>query len=183
MDDINVNDIKKYCIHCGKPLDKNKLTLSDYKRKKFCNNSCAASYNNKFTKRKEKKKCKNCGKELVSRQRTYCNNKCQQEYEYNTYIEQWKNGIINGIVGEYAISKYIKKYLMKKYNYKCSKCGWNECNQFTGNIPLEVHHKDGDYTNNDEDNLDLLCPNCHSLTETYKASNKGQGRKERKKYT
>lgn len=72
---------------------------------------------------------------------------------------------------------------MEKYDCRCSQCGWNKRNQFTGNIPLEIHHKDGDHTNNDENNLDLLCPNCHSLTETYKAANKGQGRKARKKYT
>ena len=85
--------------------------------------------------------------------------------------------------GMYSVSKHIKRYLFEKYNNKCSICGWGKVNQFTGNIPLEVHHKDGDHTNNDEDNLDLLCPNCHSLTETYKAANIGYGRKDRKKYT
>ena len=178
-----INDaINKYCLHCGKRLEQNNLSISDYKRKKFCNNSCAASHNNKFTKRKEKKQCRNCGKELNNRQKKYCNNKCQQEYEYKVYIENWKSGIIDGIVGQYAISKHIKRYLMEKYNCQCSRCGWNERNQFTGNIPLEIHHNDGDYTNNDENNLDLLCPNCHSLTKTYKAANKGNGRKDRKKY-
>jgi predicted HNH restriction endonuclease len=33
--------------------------------------------------------------------------------------------------------------------------------------PLEIHHKDGSKKNNSEDNLDLLCPNCHSLTFNY----------------
>ena len=32
-------------------------------------------------------------------------------------------------------------------------------------------------------NLELLCPNCHSLTATYKAANMGSGRKDRKKYS
>lgn len=181
-----INDnIDRYCLHCGKHLEINNLSISDYKRKKFCNNSCAASYNNKFTKKKEKEKikCKNCGHDLSNRQKKYCNNKCQQEYEYKEYIQEWKNGVVNGTVGKYAISKYIKRYLMEKYNFQCSQCEWHERNQFTGNIPLEIHHKDGDYTNNEEDNLDLLCPNCHSLTETYKAANKGNGRKDRKKYT
>ena len=72
---------------------------------------------------------------------------------------------------------------MDKYNQQCSKCGWNKINPFTGRIPLEVHHKDGDYTHNEENNLELLCPNCHSLTSTYKASNKGSGRMARNKYT
>lgn len=54
-------------------------------------------------------------------------------------------------------------------------------NPYTHRIPLDVHHKDGDYSNNDEKNLDLLCPNCHSLTNTYKSLNP-HGRKMRKKY-
>ena len=31
------------------------------------------------------------------------------------------------------------------------------------NIPLELHHKDGNRYNNDLENLEILCPNCHSL--------------------
>ena len=38
------------------------------------------------------------------------------------------------------------------------------------------------YKNNNEDNLILLCPNCHSLTSTYKGANLNHGRKSRKKY-
>ena len=57
-----------------------------------------------------------------------------------------------------------------------------ETNKHTGNIPLEIEHKDGNYANNSEDNLELLCPNCHSLTATYKGANRGNGRKARNKY-
>jgi len=35
-----------------------------------------------------------------------------------------------------------------------------------------VHHKDGDRTNNEYENLTLLCPNCHALTDTYRGKNK-----------
>ena len=83
--------------------------------------------------------------------------------------------------GEYGLSKYIRRYLLEKHNYKCEKCGWGEKNEFTGTIPLEIHHIDGDYTNNKEENLQVLCPNCHSLTETHKSHNKN-GRTGRKKY-
>lgn len=38
-------------------------------------------------------------------------------------------------------------------------------------IPLEVHHKDGDKENNDIENLQLLCPNCHALTDNYRGKN------------
>ena len=40
------------------------------------------------------------------------------------------------------------------------------------NIPLELHHKDGDRTNNTLRNIELLCPNCHALTDNYRGSKK-----------
>lgn len=44
---------------------------------------------------------------------------------------------------------------------KCERCGLK--NWLNGLIPLELHHKDGDHYNNDLDNLEILCPNCHAL--------------------
>lgn len=43
-------------------------------------------------------------------------------------------------------------------------------------ITLELHHKDGDKLNNDLENLQLLCPNCHSLTENWRGRNNGNGK-------
>ena len=37
--------------------------------------------------------------------------------------------------------------------------------------PLEVHHIDGDHLNNEIDNLQLVCPNCHALTDNYRGKN------------
>lgn len=73
----------------------------------------------------------------------------------------------------------IKKYLLEKFNHRCAKCGWHEINEYTGRIPLEVHHLDGNWKNNNEDNLVILCPNCHSLTNNYKGRNRGRGRSTR----
>jgi hypothetical protein len=39
-------------------------------------------------------------------------------------------------------------------------------------IPLEIHHKDGDRTNNCLPNIELLCPNCHALTGNYRGKKK-----------
>lgn len=142
--------------------------------------------NETFNKGKgEKNICLNCGIEFniyKDKKRKFCSNKCQQKYQYNEYINRWKEGKEDGLSGEYNISKYIRRYLFEKNECHCEKCGWGEKNQFTGNIPLEVHHIDGDYKNNNEENLQLLCPNCHSLTDTFKNHN-GIGRKGRKKYT
>jgi hypothetical protein len=35
--------------------------------------------------------------------------------------------------------------MLEKAEYKCSKCGWGECNPYTQKIPLEIHHRDGNY--------------------------------------
>lgn len=53
----------------------------------------------------------------------------------------------------------------------CEECGNTEWNN--QQIPLEIHHKDGNHLNNSLENLILLCPNCHALTENYKGKNLG----------
>ena len=128
--------------------------------------------------------CVTCGKELTKTQKKYCCNECKLQDQYESYIKRWKDGLENGLKGEYQISNYLQRYIKEKYDYKCCSCGWDKINPTTGKSPLEIHHKDGDYSNNDEDNLELLCPNCHSLTETYKNSsgNNHAGRKMRSKY-
>lgn len=180
---------KKKCLYCGQDIPIGNRKIADYNVLKFCSNSCATSYNNKGIRRNfivsidydTENRCLNCG-EIIQRRSMYCSMECQRKYEYNIYINRWKQGLEDGMSGQYQLSRKIRKYLFEKYDNKCSKCGWNEVNPYTGNIPLEVHHNDGDYTNNSEDNLSLLCPNCHSLTATYKNSNAGNGRKSRKKY-
>ncbi|MDX9783083.1 MAG: hypothetical protein RBT35_08990 [Bacteroidales bacterium] len=55
------------------------------------------------------------------------------------------------------------------FEHKCQSCGLSE---WLGNpIPLELHHRDGNKLNNNLDNLKMVCPNCHTLTDTYKSKN------------
>ncbi len=121
--------------------------------------------------------CAHCGKPLAVKGKKYCDNHCQQEHEYQEYIKRWKAGKETGTIGKnwIDVAGPVRRYIFEKYNHKCSKCGWAEINPFTGTIPLEIEHIDGDSTNNKEENLTLLCPNCHSLTKTYRGANKGHG--------
>ena len=124
-----------------------------------------------------KRKCLNCSTETHNPK--YCCRKCQKEYEQKAWIEKWLSGEISGFyeTNHWGDVPYrIRTYLFKKYNNRCSKCGCSEINPFTNKIPLEVEHIDGNYKNNRPENLTLLCPNCHSLTETYRGRNKGKGR-------
>ena len=123
------------------------------------------------------KKCINCNT-IISNRNKFCSIQCQKEYEYKNYIDKWKQGKVDGLRGKYQISMYIRSDIF----YKCTKCGWSQINPYTNNIPLEIEHVDGNYLNNTEENLILLCPNCHSLTSTYKGANLNHGRRERSKY-
>ena len=61
--------------------------------------------------------------------------------------------------------KTTLKPLMALRGNKCECCGLTEwMNQ---PIKLEIHHKNGDRSDNSLENLQLLCPNCHSYTETF----------------
>ena len=53
---------------------------------------------------------------------------------------------------------------------KCECCGITEWNGKPA--PLELHHIDGDNTNNELSNLSILCPNCHAQTDNYCSKNK-----------
>lgn len=175
-----VEKIDKECASCKKifSVSKNDKQQMSYI---YCSHSCATTETNK--KRKTIKYCLNCGQKIdaYGTKQKYCNHICQKEYQYKKYIERWKDGKENGRSGKLGTSKHLRRYLFEKYNSKCSKCGWSEKNQYTGNIPLNIEHIDGNWMNNKEENLDLLCPNCHSLTPTYGGLNKGNGRKDRKK--
>ena len=54
--------------------------------------------------------------------------------------------------------------------YKCELCGLYEWQD--NPIPLELHHINGNNRDNRLDNLKLLCPNCHALTDSYRGRNK-----------
>lgn len=69
-------------------------------------------------------------------------------------------------------SSRLKKYLFK-FNIKkkrCENCKMTKwCNK---NIPLELHHVDGNNKNNYIFNLQILCPNCYAQTGNYRGSHK-----------
>lgn len=71
-----------------------------------------------------------------------------------------------------APSNHLRKRLLKEglLDYRCYNC---LNTQWMGKpIPLELEHIDGNNRNNLLSNLIVLCPNCHSLTPTYRGKNK-----------
>ena len=168
------NKIIKQCLHCQKEFSINK----NQDHKKFCSKSCSASFNNKITKRKSKAHCKECGKELKDRNGIFCSQECQKTFNYKDFITKWKNKEVNGTNGlTLQLSPTIKRYMLEKNNFSCSICGWNKRHPVDNKPLVEIDHIDGDASNSFEENLRVLCPNCHSETPTFRARNKISSRK------
>lgn len=130
--------------------------------------------------KKPRKNCLSCGQKNSRAEHKYCSNACQFEYQYQSYVKKWKDGKESGLKTSLGIvSRYIKRYLREKFCNKCCLCGWAKVNPRTRQVPLVADHIDGNWRNNIESNLRLLCPNCDSLTPTYAGLNRGNGRKGR----
>lgn len=157
------------CLNCNSEI---KSTLSN--ERKFCNNSCSATYNNKL--RVEEKLCLNCNINKVNSHNNCCSKECAFELKRSRYFTLIENGDTS------LSEKMYKKYLIHKHGEKCMECGWCEVNPYSKKIPIQLEHMDGNSDNNSLNNLKLLCPNCHSITPTYGALNKGNGRTKRKVY-
>jgi hypothetical protein len=123
--------------------------------------------------------CLNCNKQFkynpANKSGKYCSCRCSSDYRSKEYISGWLNGKELGGNG-FQLSQYVRNYLIEQSNNKCSKCGWLEINPNTGKVPLHIDHIDGDPFNHNSSNLRVLCPNCHSLTETFGSKNIGNGR-------
>lgn len=165
--------------HCKNANCINAFMVKPYDPKVFCSRSCSAFINNRNRQKIAKTPCLACGNYLEKRFRKYCSINCQNNHKYHTYINSWKKGIVNGIIGQRVktTSHHIRRYLLRKYDEQCSLCGWNKKHTTTGVIPLEIDHIDGNAENNTEQNLRILCPNCHALTPNFRNLNKGHGRK------
>lgn len=90
------------------------------------------------------------------------------KYDGNKGLKGIKCGIKTPIKDYLNNKKFINSHRLKNKlieegykEKKCERCNlekWNE-----EDIPLELHHKDGNKDNNNLENLEILCPNCHAL--------------------
>jgi predicted RNA-binding Zn-ribbon protein involved in translation (DUF1610 family) len=120
--------------------------------------------------------CPNCGNVVNKRQRTYCNNSCQQAYQRRLLTQSWLIGEIEG-GNVHGCRSFVRRFVLERANYKCEKCGWDELHPITGKTPLQINHINGDPFDHRPENLEAICPNCHSLTDTFGNLNRGNGRK------
>lgn len=171
------------CATCGKSNEKY-IGSTDKLRSKtgyfYCNSSCAGKSPHRIGKQyspKYENICLYCDKQIGRKNIYYCNRICRANHQNQQVLESWKNGDFDGLtLNTTHVHPTIRKYIWEKYESKCGRCGWDTINPFTKKPPLQIEHIDGNWANNKEENLILLCPNCHALTETYANPKKGNGR-------
>ena len=152
------------CKICGKSFER---IPSEVSKNMFCSKSCSAQFNNQY--KIIYRKCRNCYEEFHSSQGTrakYCSKKCQMKFQRTQIYKLIESG---KYYATRSGNDVLRNYLISKRGHQCELCK-NE-NWMGNKINLTTHHMDGDASNNNPSNLQLLCWNCHSMTENYGCHN------------
>ena len=154
--------IEKECLCCKKTFQ---AVLREVKRGggQYCTRSCSSKANGQKVKASLIPNCicAFCGisfyrgktkKEISKSGLQFCSRICKdtgQRVESNILAIQPNH------YGE-GKTRY-RDIAFRDYPHKCNRCGWKEIKDI-----LEVHHKDCNRENNKAENLEILCPLCHS---------------------
>ena len=150
------------CKKCGNEFEPQKGLIS------FCSLSCRNS-------RERTEEIKNKISDSIRRSEKFRQSQIDKVKftDYKKIAEKsketWNKKILNADFKTLSFER-LKKRIKLEQNNKCNECGidsWND-----KSITLELEHKDGNHHNNERENLECLCPNCHSQTETWRGRNK-----------
>lgn len=150
------------CLKCNKDHD------GSYGSGKYCNRACA---NSRIRTPEIKEKIR---KGVINSDKFWKgieNKKKWFDYkEHGKKIKKfWDNKILES---DYELLSFerLRKRIILEQNGKCNHCGINSWNNKP--ITLELEHIDGCNINNIRENLEAICPNCHSQTNTWRGKNK-----------
>lgn len=168
--------VKKVCSFCNKTFIKKRSDQI------FCSHSCAASFSN--IKRNRVRigysiSCKNCNMNFDTNRKfqVFCSQKCSTEYKKNEKIIRFLNG---ELTDSQVRKETIREYLIKLQSGKCIIC--NQPPFYNGKpLVFIVDHIDGNFGNNNPENIRAICPNCNSQTDTFSGKNVGINKEKRHK--
>lgn len=133
-----------------------------------CGNKAIKQFKNgKFCCSEHLFKCPNMKKKshtFTKKDRLKSNQKSIEESLKKAFVKNSKYS------NEFIKPRFIKYYAKGYLCYECGITDWNN-----KKLVLELDHIDGDDRNNEPSNLRLLCPNCHSQTETFRGRNINTG--------
>jgi len=107
---------------------------------------------------------------------------CQTHKNIESLICDWLNGDNEATLSgrHQSTALWVKKMLVWIRGDRCEECGFDEKHPTFGTSIIQMDHRDGNSTNNLIENLRLLCPNHHAMTDTYGSRNKAVGRHHRR---
>lgn len=151
----------KKCENCNYKHD------GSYGSGRFCSSKCARGFS---TKKKRKEINKKVSDKLLGRKgksKKYSNEKWKIIKEKRDVI--FNNKLLNADFNSLGYDSKRKRVILEQ-NGKCNKCNLDKW--LNEDIPLELEHIDGNHKNDERNNLEALCPNCHALTPTWRGRNK-----------
>lgn len=132
------------CSICGKNIYRRPIQLEESAGKAYCGQVCFG-----ISCRKEKP-CIICNKLILSSlHRITCSRKCSNINRKGVHYR------LRRPRDKAEEIRAIKIRLLSIRGEKCERCDYNVSEV------LQVHHKDRHSKNNDLNNLELICPNCH----------------------
>lgn len=96
-----------------------------------------------------------------------------QRWNTNSSNPVYRGKYISNLCEHSSLSSANVKAMVYRLNLKENKCECCGISEWMGMpIVCELHHINGDPTDNRIENLQILCPNCHSLTENFRSRNR-----------
>ncbi len=158
---------RTHCKECGEEL-------TGEWQINFCSRACSATHNNKGVRRNGKKPpdCEVCGEPCPSGKARTCGQTCYTELIRK---EGREKRVARFLAGDATLAFGEIKRAMIELGVKTRNCDSCGSSQWLGKkLVLELHHIDANHNNIAKENLELLCPNCHSITDNWRGRNIGK---------